>query len=237
MRALLQGVKHCAEAALAAGVKKMVLVSCFMVSGAPLSPWLQRTGVPPLTRPPLRADRQRFSLTRFFMNVGPKWRMMDRKWDGECALRESGLPYTIVRPGALWLTNDGSGGSSGKAYVVSCSQGQRPLRGRIARSDLAAVLAACALDPEAGAGVTFDVAQAEPPALLPYIDDGTRWRGLRALASDAEMPPEHLPWLGLFGVQVSAPKPPGAAAAPAPAAAAEAPAAEEGAQPAAAAEA
>jgi len=146
------------------------------------------------------------------MNVGPKWRMMDRKWDGECALRESGLAYTIVRPGALWLTNDGSGGSSGKAYVVSCSQGQRPLRGRIARSDLAAVLAACALDAEAAAGVTFDVAQAEPPVLLPYIDDGTRWRGLRSLAGDAEVPPQHLPWLGLFGMQVSAPK---AAAAPA----------------------
>ena len=167
------------------------------------------------------------------MNVGPKWRMMDRKWDGECALRESGLPYTIVRPGALWLTNDGSGGSSGKAYVISCSQGQRPLRGRIARSDLAAVLAACALDQEAAAGVTFDVAQAEPPVLLPYIDDGTRWRGLRQLASDAEMPPEHLPWLGLFGVQVSAPKVAGAAAAEAPAAAASAPAAEAPAEPAA----
>ena len=218
---------------MAAGVKKMVLCSCFMVSGKPLplrsARALAHTDAP---RTPRHADRQRFSLTRFFMNVGPKWRMMDRKWDGECALRESGLPYTIVRPGALWLTNDGSGGSSGKAYVISCSQGQRPLRGRIARSDLAAVLAACALDKEAAAGVTFDVAQAEPPVLLPYIDDGTRWRGLRALASDAEMPPEHLPWLGLFGVQVSAPKLPGAAAAEAPAAAA-APAAEAQAAPAA----
>ena len=165
------------------------------------------------------------------MNIGPKWRMMDHKWEGECALRSSGIAYTIIRPGALWLTWDGSGGSSGKAYVISASQGQRPLRGRIARSDLAAVLAACALDKEAAAGVTFDVAQAEPPVLLPYIDDGTRWRGLRALASDAEMPPEHLPWLGLFGVQVSAPKVPGAAAAEAPAAA-PVPAAEAAAEPA-----
>jgi hypothetical protein len=158
-----------------------------------------------------RADRQRFSLTRLIMNIGPKWRMMDHKWWGECALRTSGMRYTIVRPGALWLTGDGSGGSSGRAYVVSASQGQRPLRGRIARSDLAAVLAACALDLDAAADVTFDVAQTEPPVALPYIDDGTRWAGLRALVPDAAQPPAHLPWGGLFGLDTSAPlaPPPG----------------------------
>ena len=160
------------------------------------------------------------------MNIGPKWRMMDRKWDGECALRASGLPYTIVRPGALWLTADGSGGSSGKAYVVSASQGQRPLRGRLARSDLAAVLAACALDFDAANRVTFDCAQLEPPVVLPYVDDGTRWQGLRALVPDAQTPPAHLPWLGLFGLHESAPAaPPAPPAAAEEAAAAEAPAA------------
>jgi len=177
-----QGVKHVAEAAKAAGVKKVVLCSCFLVS-----------------------DRQRFSLTRFFMNVGPKWRMMDRKWEGECALRAAGIPYTIVRPGALYLTWDGSGGSSGKAYLISASQGQRALGGRIARSDLAAVLAACALDLAAAADTTFDCAQLEPPTPLPHVDDGTRWDGLRGLVPDSEAPIEHVPWLGLAGTEVSAP--------------------------------
>jgi hypothetical protein len=141
------------------------------------------------------------------MNIGPKWRMMDHKWAGECALRASGLPYSIVRPGALWLTGDGSGGSSGRAFVVRASQGERPLRGRIARSDLAAVLATCVLDCEAARDATFDIAQVEPAVPLPYIDDGTRWAGLRKLVSDAdaEAPPAHAAWLGLFGLQVSVP--------------------------------
>ncbi len=151
------------------------------------------------------SDRQRFSLTRFFMNVGPKWRMMDYKWRGECALRASGLPYTIVRPGALWLTPDGSGGSSGVAYVVSITQGQRPERGRIAKSDLAAVCATCALDYEAALNATFDVAQMEPPVRLPHADDGTRWHGMRRLASDDKLPVQHLPWFGLLGLEESRP--------------------------------
>ena len=163
------------------------------------------------------SDRQRFSLTRFFLNVGPKWRMMDHKWSGECALRNSGLPYSIVRPGALWLTQDGSGGSSGVPYVVTATQGQTSYRGRIAKSDLAAVCASCALDYEAALNATFDCVQLEPPTRLPHMDDGTRWHGLRRLVSDgASGGVRHSPWLGLVPEQVSAP--PGAAGAPQPAA-------------------
>jgi len=141
--------------------------------------------------------------------------MMDHKWAGECALRESGLPYSIVRPGALWLTNDGSGGSSGVAYVVTASQGETSYRGRIAKSDLAAVVASCALDHAAALNATFDCVQLEPPTRLPYADDGTRWHGLRSLVSDGEAGGiRHAPWLGLLGESVS--RPPAAAAAAAP---------------------
>ena len=155
-----KGVEACAAAAKAAGVRKFVLVSCFLVS-----------------------DRQRFSLTRFFMNIGPGWRKMDAKWAGECALRASGVPYTIVRPGALWMTRDGSGGSSGTALVVTASQGECPFRGRLAN---------------------FDIVQMEPPTPLPHADDGTRWNGLRSLKSDAEMGGvEHVAWLGLVGTERS----------------------------------
>ena len=196
-------MENCAQAALACGVKKMVLVSCFMVSGARHCTRRVASPLRVLTVP--LADRQRFSLTRFFMNVGPKWRMMDHKWRGECALRSSGLLYSIVRAGALWLTPDGSGGSSGVAYVVSASQGSRPERGRIAKSDLAAVCASCALDLDAAANATFDLCQVEPPVVRPHADDGTRWHGLRRLKSDAELPVEHLPWFGLLGLETSAP--------------------------------
>ena len=131
--------------------------------------------------------------------------MMDHKWLGECALRKSGLAYSIVRPGALWLTQDGAGGSSGTSFVVTASQGGRAEKGRISKSDLAGVCATCALDFEAALNATFDVAQVEPPVKRPHADDGTRWAGLRRLVSDAEVPVQHVPWLGLFGVEISAP--------------------------------
>ena len=176
-----KGVEACAAAAKAAGVRKFVLVSCFLVS-----------------------DRQRFSLTRFFMNIGPGWRKMDAKWAGECALRASGVPYTIVRPGALWMTRDGSGGSSGTALVVTASQGECPFRGRLAKSDLGAVCASLALDHDSALNATFDIVQMEPPTPLPHADDGTRWNGLRSLKSDAEMGGvEHVAWLGLVGTERS----------------------------------
>ena len=152
----------------------------------------------------LPADRSRFSLTRFFMNVGPKWRMMDHKWAGECALRASGLPYTILRPGALFLTQDGAGGSTGVGFVVTATQGSRGERGRISKSDLAGVCASCALDFQAGLNATFNVAQVEPPVRRQNADDGTRYVGLRRMVADtASAPVEHLPWFGLLGVEKS----------------------------------
>jgi nucleoside-diphosphate-sugar epimerase len=198
-----RGVENTAAAAKAAGVRKVVLVSCFMVSGAAERLHGRTARCGPADSP---ADRQRFSLTRFFLNVGPKWRMMDHKWSGECALRDSGLAYSIVRPGALWMTQDGSGGSSGVGFVVTASQGRTSYRGRIAKSDLAAVVASCALDYEAALNATFDCVQMEPPTRLPHVDDGTRWHGLRNLVSDAAAGGiVHAPWMGLLGERVSMP--------------------------------
>jgi hypothetical protein len=153
------------------------------------------------------------------MNVGPKWRMMDHKWAGECALRCSGVAYSIVRPGALWLTPSGAGGSSGPSYVVSCSQAaEGSLRGRVSKSDLASICASCALDQEAALNATFDVVQLEPPTLRPP-GEGGRWEALRGLASDEALGGvRHTAWLGLFGTEVSLPAPQAEAQRDAPAA-------------------
>ena len=222
-------------AAKAAGVRKFVLVSCFMVSGAcflcancTLGHSFGRElkcSAPQTTH---TTDRARFSLTRFFMNVGPKWRMMDHKWAGECAVREAGIPYSIVRPGALFLTQDGAGGSTGNSFVITASQGGNSARGRISKSDLAGVCASCALDFGSGLNATFDVAQVEPPVRRPRdaADDGTRYDGLRRLVADTDAGAVvHNPWFGLLGTHVSSAAPEAlaiaGAGAPAPAAATE----------------
>jgi len=71
------------------------------------------------------------------------------------ALRESGLAYTIVRPGRL--TDDPA---TGRVRV-----GEGLDRGEVPRADVAAVLAAC-LDGEATVGRTLDLLAGETP-----IDD------------------------------------------------------------------
>ena len=68
------------------------------------------------------------------------------------ALRESGLDYTIVRPGRL--TDDPP---TGRVRV-----GERLDRGEITRADTAAVLAAC-LDLPETIGRTFDVLSGDTP--------------------------------------------------------------------------
>jgi uncharacterized protein YbjT (DUF2867 family) len=68
------------------------------------------------------------------------------------ALRESGLAYTIVRPGGL--TDDPA---TGRIVV-----GERLERGEIARADVAQVLAACLGIPET-VDRTFDVLAGDTP--------------------------------------------------------------------------
>lgn len=72
------------------------------------------------------------------------------KWKAkaEAHLRQSGVPYTIVRPGGL---TDGPGGQRG----IVLQQGDRG-SGRIARADVAAVMVAV-LDNASAMGKTFEV--------------------------------------------------------------------------------
>jgi uncharacterized protein YbjT (DUF2867 family) len=71
---------------------------------------------------------------------------------GDEALRESGLAYTIVRPGGL--TDD--------APTGAVKLGDRLDRGQIPRADVAAVLVAV-LDAEHAIGAEFDLISGETP--------------------------------------------------------------------------
>ena len=117
------GVRNLAEASAAAGVRQFVLVSSAGVT------------------------QEDHFLNKAFDNV-MKWKLR-----GEDALRESGVPYTVVRPGGLVNTPGGN--------QVSFGQGDT-LSGRISREDLASVCIAALRQP-AALGKTFEVAGAEVP--------------------------------------------------------------------------
>lgn len=97
------GVKALAEASKAAGVRQFVLVSAMGVTDP---------------------DNM---LNRILDNL------MSRKFQGEEALRASGVPYTIVRPGGL---RDGPGGVTG---IRAIAGDPRDVAGQIDRADVAAV--------------------------------------------------------------------------------------------------
>lgn len=69
------GVNTAAQAAAAAGVRRVLLISSLFVS--------EKHGRNPL---------------RIMLNT-VRWRMMDNKLSGEQRVRECGVPYTIIRPG------------------------------------------------------------------------------------------------------------------------------------------
>jgi uncharacterized protein YbjT (DUF2867 family) len=117
------GVRNLAEVAAAAGVRQFVLVSSAGVT------------------------QEDHFLNKAFDNV-MKWKLR-----GEDALRASGVPYTVVRPGGLVNTPGGN--------QVEFGQGDT-LSGRISREDLAAVCVAAIREP-AAVGKTFEVAGAEVP--------------------------------------------------------------------------
>ncbi|UCG72604.1 MAG: SDR family oxidoreductase [Chromatiales bacterium] len=98
-----EGVKHLADAAAAAGVKHFVLVSSMGVT---------------------HEDHQ---LNRFFGKV------LIWKAQGEQALRDSGVPYTIVRPGGL-INEPG-----GNLRVVAIQGDPLMDNARIPRADVAQV--------------------------------------------------------------------------------------------------
>ncbi len=113
-----QGVANLAQAASAARVRHLVLVSSAGTT--------QYADYPvPFMRPILAA-----------------------KFKGEAALRASGVPYTIVRPGGLV---DDAGGKA----AVDFLQGDKA-NGRIARADVATVCIA-ALGRKSALGKTFEI--------------------------------------------------------------------------------
>ena len=85
---------------------------------------------------------------------GPMEPYLDAKAEADAALRDSGLAYTIVRPGRL---TDGPG--SGLVEVGIAPLGRR---GEVTRDDVAATLVATLEEPRT-AGLTFDLIAGETP--------------------------------------------------------------------------
>ena len=133
------GVKNLVDASKAAGVRHFVLVSSMGVT---------------------HADHP---LNKMFDNI------LVWKLKGEDALRASGVPYTVVRPGGLRNTPAGQ-------TALSAMQGDPKVNAQISRADVATICVA-ALGNKAAAGKTFEVvgADGKPPA-----DWSAFFAGLRA---------------------------------------------------------
>jgi uncharacterized protein YbjT (DUF2867 family) len=87
-------------------------------------------------------------------------KVMDWKLKGENALRASGVPYTIVRPGGL---GDGPGGKVG----LRVGQGDTMDSGQIQRADVATVCVQALGNPDAY-GKTFEVIGGAPGASIDW---------------------------------------------------------------------
>jgi uncharacterized protein YbjT (DUF2867 family) len=94
-------------------------------------------------------------------------RVMEWKLKGENALRASGVPYTIVRPGGL---GDGPGGKAG----IVAAQGDKLPTGAIPRADVATVCIEALGNPDA-LGKTFEIVSGEPGG---RVDWSTFFKGL-----------------------------------------------------------
>eukprot|EP00668_Euglena_longa_P032047 GGOE01041331.1.p1 GENE.GGOE01041331.1~~GGOE01041331.1.p1 ORF type:complete len:334 (-),score=95.01 GGOE01041331.1:232-1200(-) len=112
------GVRNTAAAARATHVKQVVLLSSRLVN--PVHRWHP---------------------IRFLLN-SLRWNLMDRKYDGEEALRHARVPYTIVRPGGL-TGGEGQrvGGPPGTDHLlVAEAEGFLEGATSIHRADVAAVV-------------------------------------------------------------------------------------------------
>jgi uncharacterized protein YbjT (DUF2867 family) len=87
-------------------------------------------------------------------------KVMEWKLKGEDALRASGVPYTIVRPGGL---GDGPGGKVG----IRVGQGDTMASGEIQRADVATVCVQALGNPDA-VGKTFEIVGGEPGASVDW---------------------------------------------------------------------
>lgn len=137
-----QGIRNLADAAAAAKLEQIVIVSSSGVT------------------------HKDHMLNKVFNNV-LLW-----KAEGEAAVRASGVPYTIVRPGGL---TDKPGGESG----IRLEQGDQGT-GVISRADVARVCVA-ALSAPAARDRTFELYSAPPPPV-------TDWNALFAPLKPDEPP-------------------------------------------------
>jgi uncharacterized protein YbjT (DUF2867 family) len=96
--------------------------------------------------------------------------IMHWKLKGEDALRASGVPYTIVRPGGL---TDEAGGTLGALIAQGDDQGA----GQSNRIDVARICVRALTDP-AARNVTFEVVKDESQPVIP--SDGDVFTGLQA---------------------------------------------------------
>ena len=96
--------------------------------------------------------------------------IMHWKLKGEDALRASGVPYTIVRPGGL---TDEAGGTLGALIAQGDDQGI----GQSNRIDVARICVRALTDP-AARNVTFEVVKDESQPVVP--PDGDVFTGLQA---------------------------------------------------------
>lgn len=96
--------------------------------------------------------------------------VMHWKLKGENALRASGVPYTIVRPGGL---TDEAGGTLGTLVAQGDNQGI----GQTNRMDVARICVRALTDP-AARNVTFEVLKDESQPVVPQ--DGSVFTGLQA---------------------------------------------------------
>lgn len=118
-----QGLKMVADAAIQD--QRVVLVSSALVS-----------------------PKNRLNPIRIILN-NIRWSLMDNKFKGECALRDSGKSFTIVRPGHL--LNELSG-----QHRLITGQGDSKVPGAVPRADVAAVCVA-AITATAADKITFEL--------------------------------------------------------------------------------
>jgi len=157
-------VGETAKLALEAGVQRYVHVSSQLVDPAP----------------------NRWAFVRLLLNnlvTGFKtpWSsspgMMDMKFEGEQALRRSGIPYTIVRPGRLI-----DGPLDNAALFVAQTNSHFMSGASSTRADVAAVCVRAALDDDAAlrtANCTFELACGKPGSAKVGGGDAGLFDGLR----------------------------------------------------------
>lgn len=82
--------------------------------------------------------------------------VMNWKYKGECAVRGSGLAYSVLRPTGLVGDTDPD---EGKAFALELSQGDM-IAGRVSREELAAVVVQATTEPSA-VNTTYEIKRAE----------------------------------------------------------------------------